>query len=321
MKEIDIKTKADKNLIMDGSFPDMSVILVCWNNKDYLELCLNSLYTGNLRFSFDVVVVDNGSTDGSQGMLKDKFSDVNIIQNDHNVGLSRASNQAIEASTGRYVLLLNNDTIVNGPSLNNMVEFLDNNPNVGAVGGKLLNPDGSVQSCYYNLPSLQEEFFVASRLGELFWKGYPGIIQDDEVRSVGWMCSACLMLRRSALDKVGLLDEDFFIYSDEVDLQYRLKKAGWDLYYLPNVDTIHFGGRSMNRWERRKMVYRGRILFFQKNYGAARTAALRVMLGVLSFAKIIVWSVAYVFPKLRERAMKELYSNIDVIKLCWGRLI
>jgi GT2 family glycosyltransferase len=297
--------------------PELSIILVCWNNKDYLEPCLNSLIDSNVRFTFDVVVVDNGSTDGSQEMLREKFPDVRIIQNDNNAGLGRASNQGIEATTGRYILLLNNDTIVNGPSLDNMVKFLDTNPSVGAVGGKLLNPDGSVQSCYYNFPSLKEEFLVATRLGQLIREGYPGIIQDDDVRSVGWMSSACLMLRRSALDKVGLLDDDYFIYSDEVDLQYRMKKAGWHMYYLPNVVTIHYGGRSMNRWERRKMVYRGRLLFFQKNYGLVGTTLLRVMLGVLSFTKIVVWSVAYAFPQLRDQAKKELYSNIEVIKLCW----
>lgn len=317
MKAIDIETKEDKKLMVDDPIPDMSVILVCWNNKDYLEPCLNSLYNSDLRFRYDVVVVDNGSTDGSQGMLKDEFPEVKIIQNDHNVGLSRASNQAIKASNGRYVLLLNNDTIVNGPSLNRMVEFMNNNSNVGAVGGKLLNSDGSVQSCYYNLPSLREEFLVATRLGQVFWEGYPGIIHDDDLRSVGWMCSACLLLRRSALDKVGLLDEDYFIYSDEVDLQYRLKKAGWGLYYLPNVDTIHFGGRSMNRWRRRKMVYRGKMLFYRKNYGPVRTGLLRLMLGGMSLVKMLPWGVAYVLPQQRERAQKELKSNLDVVKLCW----
>jgi N-acetylglucosaminyl-diphospho-decaprenol L-rhamnosyltransferase len=296
---------------------DLSVILVCWNNKTYLEPCLNSLYEGKLHNHFEVVVVDNGSSDGSQEMLRERFPDVNIIQNDHNLGLGKASNQGIEATCGRYILLLNNDTLVNGPSLDAMVEFLDSNPNVGAVGGKLLNPDGSIQACYNSFPSLHEEFFIATRLGEYLWKGYPGNITEEKIKTVSWLGSACLMLRRKALDQIGLLDEGYFIYGDETDLQYRLKKAGWLTYYLPQVTTVHFGGRSMDRWRRRKMVYRGKMLFFQKNYGSIRTWMLRGMLICLSYVKIIIWWMASFFPHWQAQAQKELNSNRDVIKLCW----
>ena len=298
--------------------PDVSIILVCWNNKQYLHPCLESLYEGGLKSSFDVVVVDNGSTDGSQQMLTERFPDVMIVQNDHNVGLGRASNQGIEVTKSRYVLLLNNDTLVNGPSLDAMVSFFDDNPKAGAVGGRLLNEDGSVQSCYNNFSSLREEFLIATRLGELLRPGYPAVVDDDHLRPVGWMGSACLMLRREAIDEVDLLDEEYFIYGDEADLQYKLKKAGWQAYYLPQATTIHFGGRSMDRWPRRKMVYRGKMLFYQKNYGPVRTYALRIMLGILSAAKLIVWGVALIIPGKREQAKGELGSNIEVLKLCWN---
>lgn len=298
--------------------PDFSVILICWNDKDYLEPCLNSLYSGKIRFFFDVVVVDNGSTDGSQEMLKDKYPEVTIIQNEQNIGYGKACNQGIIATQGRYVLLLNNDTIVNGSSLDALVNFLDTHSDTAVVGGQLLNPDGSVQSCYNHFPSLVEEFLIATRLGELLVrKWYPSIICDTEVRSVNWMGSACLLLKREALDQVGLLDEDYFIYSDETDLQYRLKSAGWKVYYLPNVTTVHYGGGSMDRWRRRKMVYRGKMLFFRKNYGSQRTWALRVMLAVLSLGKMVVWATLFVFPQRRDLARKELHSNFEVLKLCW----
>ena len=296
---------------------DLSIVLVCWNNKKYLEPCLQSLFDGGLRSSFDVIVTDNGSTDGSLEMLREKFPSVQIIQNDRNLGLGKASNQGIQATTGRYILLLNNDTIVNGPSLDAMVAFLDNTPAAGALGGKLLNPDGSVQSCYNKFPSLHEEFLIATRLGELLWKGYPGNIGAKQMQSISWVGSACLMVRREALDGVGLLDEDYFIYGDEADLQYRLRRAGWQVFYLPTATTIHFGGRSMDRWPRRKMVNRGKIMFFQKNYGPVRTGLLRAMLMVLSLAKMLVWGVAWPFPGWRARAQKELDSNLDVVKLCW----
>jgi GT2 family glycosyltransferase len=296
--------------------PALSIVLVCWNNKEYLDPCLKSLYDTGMRNSFDVVVVDNGSTDGSQQMLAEKYPQVKIIQNEGNLGLGKASNQGIEATQGRHVLLLNNDTIVNGAAFDAMVDFLEQNPRVGAVGGKVLNPDGSVQSCYNHFSTLWEEFLIATRLGELFRPGYPSVTNEDEIKSVDWMTSACLMVRRATLDEVGLLDENYFIYGDEVDLQYRIKKAGWEIYYLPNAATIHYGGRSMTRWPRRKLVYRGKMLFYRKHYGFLRTLLLRVMLGVLSFVKMMVWAVIFLLPQKRDLVQKELRSNLDVIRLC-----
>lgn len=296
--------------------PILSIVLVCWNNKAYLDPCLQSLYKGNLRYSFDVFVVDNGSTDGSQQMLQEKYPEVRIIQNSGNVGLGKASNQGIEASKGRYILLLNNDTIVNGPSFDAMVKFLEENPRTGAVGGKLLNPDGTIQACYNNFPTLWEDFLLNSRIGELIRPGYPAVMTGEEIKSVDWLGSACLMVRRSALDEIGLLDEGYFIYGDETDLQYRLKKAGWEIYYLPGATTVHFGGKSMNRWSRRKMVLRGKILFYQKHYGPVRTFLLRTLFFVVSFFKLVVWAVASLLPSRRERAGKEIQSNREVMGLC-----
>lgn len=315
--EAQVKTKVVPPVQFTENVPDMSIVLVCWNNKAYLEPCLRSLYDGGLRSRFDVVVVDNGSTDGSQEMLREQFPEVLIIQNDHNVGLGKASNQGIEATQGRHILLLNNDTLVNGPSLDALVEFLDNNSIAGAVGGRLLNPDGSFQAGYANFSTLKEELLITTHLGELIWDGYPSHENNNQIKPVGWMSSACLLVRRVALDQIGLLDESYFIYGDEADLQYRLQQAGWSVYYLPQVTTIHYGGRSMNRWSRRKMVYRGKMLFYKKNYGQLQTGALRAMLGGLSTIKLAAWGVAYVAPNLRERAKKELNSNLDVVKLCW----
>jgi GT2 family glycosyltransferase len=299
------------------SVPDMSIVIVCWNNKAYLEPCLESLYEAGLGSSFDLVVVDNGSTDGTQAMLRERYPEVQLIENGQNVGLSRASNQGIEATQGRYVLLLNDDTLVNAPSLDAMVELLETHPEAGAAGGRLLNDDGSFQAGYANFSSLREEFLIATHLGELLWQGYPSHEDDDQTKPVGWLSSACLLLRREALNKVGLLDEEFFIYGDEADLQYRLQQAGWQVYYLPDAYTIHFGGRSMNRWRRRKMVYRGKMLFYRKNYGPLRTGLLRLMFATLSLVKMPPWGVAYVLPRWRDRARKELKSNVEVIKVCW----
>lgn len=297
--------------------PALSVVLVCWNNRAYLEPCLRSLLEAGMQSTFDVVVVDNGSTDGSQAMLRADFPAVRLIENGANLGLSRASNQGIQATTGRSVLLLNNDTLVNGPSLDAMVAFLDATPGAGAVGGRLLNPDGSFQSAFAPFSTWREELLIATGLGERLRPGYPSSRAVPDTRAVDWLSSACLLLRRAALDEVGLLDEEYFIYGDEVDLQYRLQRAGWMVYYLPTATTIHYGGRSMDRWRRRKMVYRGRLLFYRKHYGWRRTLLLRCLFAVLSTAKLVCWCLAAAVPRWRERAGREIRSNLDVMRLCW----
>jgi N-acetylglucosaminyl-diphospho-decaprenol L-rhamnosyltransferase len=295
---------------------DVSIVLVCWNNKDYLEPCLQSLYDGMCHFSFDVICVDNGSTDGSLEMLQEKFPDVKVIENGRNVGLSKASNQGICATSGRYVLLLNNDTIVNCRALEAMFVFLEANPEAGATGGKLLNGDRSFQGGYAKFSTLLEELLIVTNLGDRLWPGYPSHHDSKKPLPVGWLSSACLMIRRSALDKVGLLDESYFIYGDEADLQYRLNKAGQGVYYIPTATTVHYGGKSMNRWKRRRMVYRGKLLFYMKNYGPVPTIFLRIMFGIFSLAKLLIWTLVLLVPNLRQRAKMEIASNVDVIKLC-----
>ena len=301
---------------LGGTVSKMSIVLVCWNNKIYLDQCLKSLYECGLETSFDIIVVDNGSVDGSQQMLSEQYPNVILIQNQENVGLGKASNQGIRASQGEYILLLNNDTIVNAPALEVLVAFLDDHPKAGAVGGKLLNPDGSFQSGYASFSTLLEEFLIVTHIGELFWAGYPSHGDSNQIKATGWLSSACLLVRRAALRQVGLLDESYFIYGDEADLQYRLNKSGWAIYFLPDSEIIHFGGRSMDRWKRRRMVYRGKLLFYQKNYGVFSTGILRFMFFLMSFLKMLVWCAGLCIPSRSEQAKKELRSNLDVMALC-----
>lgn len=314
MSEIANKPSVLKRI--DDQVVDMSIVLVCWNNKAYLDPCLKSLYEGGLKSSFDVVVVDNGSTDGSQQMLAEKYPDVMLIQNEGNVGLGKASNQGIEATNGRHVLLLNNDTLVNGPALDVLVEYLDAHPDVGATAGKLLNPDGSFQSGFAPFSTLLEEFLIVTHIGEMLWTGYPSHGDSNEIKETGWMSSACLLVRRAALDQIGLLDEGYFIYGDEADLQYRLNKAGWKVVFLPTSSIVHFGGRSMDRWKRRRMVYRGKMMFYRKNYGFLSTLLLRILFFVMSLLKLLIWCVGFIVPSRNDQAKKELRSNLDVMGLC-----
>jgi GT2 family glycosyltransferase len=214
------------------------------------------------------------------------------------------------------VLLLNNDTIVNRQALDLLVEFMDAHPEAGAAGGKLLNADGSFQSGYATFPNLLQEFLVVTRIGTSLWPGYPVHGDSKEIQAAGWLSSACLLVRRSVLDQVGLLDESYFIYGDEADLQYRINKAGWKVYYVPSSSIIHFGGKSLNRWGRRPRVYRGRLLFYQKNYGFLPTALLRTMLFVLTLLKLPLCYAFLCIPRYNDAAKKALRSNLDVMSLC-----
>jgi N-acetylglucosaminyl-diphospho-decaprenol L-rhamnosyltransferase len=297
---------------------DLSIVIVTKNNWKFLDPCLVSLYGAELVSKFDVVIVDNGSTDGTQAALHSRYPQIQLIQNDYNVGLSHATNQGIQATSGRYVLFFNDDTIVNSNGFDRFVEFLNTHPEAGAVGGKLIFPDGSFQSSYYKFPTLLSEFISATRLYFLTNPQHPSEPDVQHVTEADWITSACLMVRRAALDDVGLLDEIYFIYGDETDLQYRLKKKGWKVFYLPDVVTIHYGGKSLNRWKRRKLVYRGKIIFFDKNYGKFPAFILRFVFGMLSLFKLIPWGVYFILPFGRDVARKEISSNFEVLRLCVG---
>lgn len=295
---------------------DISIVMVTRTNRRYLEPCLESLYADPPRYTFEVVIVDNGSDDDTPAFVRARYPGIQVIENGCNAGLSRASNQGIAATSGRHVLLLNDDTLLNGRSLDALVAFMDAHPDAGAVGGRLLNDDGTEQSCYNDFSSLTEELLIATRLGPWLSASYPSRIGVTKARAVDWIGSACLLLRRQALIAVGVLDEDYFIYGDEADLQFRLRAAGWRVYFTPESSIIHFGGRSLDRWRRRRMVYRGKLLFYRKNYGRARTAGLRLLLGTLSTAKLAWWGLAALVPPQRLRAQREIRSNIEVVALC-----
>ena len=297
--------------------PRLSIVIVSWNTLSYLDPCLDSIFGLSLKIPFEILVVDNGSTDGTQARLRTVWPEVRLIQNVDNVGFARGTNQGVQESQGEYVLLLNPDTLVNAACLRALVEFLDANPKAAAAGGKLLNADGSFQGSYSNFSTLGQEALIVTGLGARLWRGYPSHHQPGATTKADWITGACLLVRRDLYLEFGGLDEDFVMYSEEVDLQYRLKRAGWEIYYLPHVTTLHYGGGSQGRVRRRRMVYRGKLMFYCKNYGVARQLALRGLFGVAAALKLGVWAGGWVFRSLRSRAKAEIRSNLEVLELCW----
>jgi hypothetical protein len=200
-----------------------------------------------------VIVVDNASEDGSPEMIRREFPAVRLLGNDSNLGFAVGSNRAISESIGRYVLLLNSDTLVMPGTLQTMADFLDVSPDVGVAGCKLLNPDGTVQVSHHHFPSISWDYLKDVLTLKLFHHIKPlrpamlrliNCQVPEARRPVDWVSGACLMTRKEVFDDIGLLDERFFMFCEEIDWCRRASRAGWRIYYLPDAHVVHYGGQS-----------------------------------------------------------------------------
>ena len=252
----------------------LSIIIVNYNVKFYLEQCLESVRRASQGLQVEVFVVDNLSTDGSVEYLRERFPEVTFIANKENVGFARANNQAIRLSKGEYVLLLNPDTIVGEDTLARCVTFMDAHPEAGGAGVHMLNIDGSfAPESRRGLPTPFVAFCKMVGLTKLFPKSrllgryYMGYLDKNEVNEMEVISGAYMMLRREALDKVGLLDEDFFMYGEDIDLSYRVLQGGYKNYFLP-VRMLHYKGESTVKSSYRYayVFYQAMRLFFRKHY-------------------------------------------------------
>jgi hypothetical protein len=230
-------------------------------------------------------------------MIRERFPHVSLIQNDKNSGFARANNQGILQSTGRYVLLLNSDTIIMPGALEKLFEFMEKHPEVGAAAACLLNSDGSLQYSCSPAPTL---------LGEVQrMLHFPGLRSDGYYSMEGWdqnqphevevILGACMFLRREMLDQVGLLDEDFFMYSEEVDLCYRMRKAGWRIFWIPQSQVIHHGGQSTRQVSAEMFLhlYKSKLIYFRKTYGWQSAMVYKVLLMVSSLIRLLLVSLVW----------------------------
>ena len=253
----------------------LSVVIVNYNVKHYLEQCLNSVCkaVGNVP-SAEVIVVDNASSDGSVEYIKERFPDINLIASDKNLGFARANNLAIRQSKGEYVLLLNPDTIVAENTFAHFVDFMDNHPDAGACGAYMLHTDGTFAlESRRGLPTPFVAFCKMSGLTSMFPKShlfgryYMRYLNENEINPIEIVSGAYMFLRREALDKAGLLDEDFFMYGEDIDLSYRIMKGGYQNYFVPSP-ILHYKGESTEKSSYRytHTFYQAMQLFFKKHY-------------------------------------------------------
>jgi GT2 family glycosyltransferase len=260
-----------------------------------------------------VIVVDNASSDGSVEMVREAFSEIHVIANDRNLGFTKGNNQGITLSDGRHVLLLNPDTELLGDALGEMVAYMDDHPTAGALGPQLLYPDRQVQSSRRRFPDLRTAYVESTFLQS--WFAQSGMLEryyvldqsDEETQVVDWLVGACLLIRRETLEEVGLLDESYFMYSEELDWCYRAKKRGWEVVYLPTAQAIHHVGKSSEQVlpVRHIQFQRSKVLFFKKHHGRLRGEILRFFLLATYLWQMIVeglkWLVGHKRPLRRQR--------------------
>jgi GT2 family glycosyltransferase len=224
--------------------PDLSIVIPSWNHKAVLGECLRSIYDGRPRMAFQIIVVDNGSEDQTCEFLAEGFPEVRAIRNPKNLGFARASNQGIQMAEGRYVLLLNNDTRMREGTLDRLVEFMDAHPDAGVGAPTLFNPDGTLQmSACMDYTNLKYAFFGGEELPfplNRFVRPMVLAPEDyDRVQEVAWMAGTCMIVRKEILADVGLLDEEFFMYLEDMEWCYRFRRKGWRIFMVPDTSVVH----------------------------------------------------------------------------------
>ena len=280
---------------------DVSVSIVNTSNRDLLLACLDSLERGRAearRCEVEIVVLDNASDDDSVAAVSERFRDVRVIEQRHRAGFGANHNTVIRATAGRYVYVLNDDTTSDDWAFDELVEYLDANPHVGALGPRLVYPDGRIQASAWRFPTPATAAVGALTLGRA------GVVQSggSSVRSVDWMMGAALVVPRRVLDEVGLFDEGFFIYAEETDLCLRIRRAGYDVQYFPRATVVHHVGQTGAKVPERRIneIWRSRHRYWRKHHSRAGARAAALLTGWQYAARAGIASALLRLPERRR---------------------
>lgn len=276
---------------------DVSIVIVNWNTRDILRNCLRSIYEQAGEVNFEVVVIDNGSTDGSVQMVKNDFQQVILIENSRNRGFAAANNQGMKISRGRYVLLLNSDTLVLEQAVAKMVYFADKHPEAAVFGCRILNPDRTLQRTCFMFPSIINLLLSSTYLYKLFPRnrffGRERMTWWDrqDMKEVDVVTGCFMLVRRKAIEQVGMMDEQFFMYGEETDWCYQFHKAGWKVMFTPEAEIIHLGGVSSGqvKLEMLLQLWGSILLFFKKNEGRPAHTAACFLVAVFFLLRVPYW--------------------------------
>lgn len=297
---------------------ELSVIIVNWNTKELLLEAVRSIYDNAPHFPFEVIVVDNGSRDGSPQALRGAFPHVHLIENQENLGFARAVNQAMEVAKGRYLLLFNSDARALPETIEPLWRFMEERPDAAIAGPQLLDPDGTKQNSIAPFPSLATELLNKRFLRFLLPTRFPGKEREySHPIPVDSLVGACMMVRRKAVEEVGGLDEGYFLFLEETDWCWRMWERGWKVYFVPQAKAVHLQGGSVAavRAEAKIEYYRSRYRFFRLRKKRSYWVLLFTIPGKLIFE--ISGSLPLVFLKRkRERLRVLLRLLLWHIKLC-----
>lgn len=258
--------------------PDISICILSLNARDYLKNCIESIYKTKGDLKLEIIVVDNHSQDQTYEMLDSRFPEVIKIRTDKNLGFPKPMNKALKVATGKSCLLLNPDTIIHEHALDRMYEFLFSSPEIGIVGPKVLNDDGSLQKpCRRSEARPWDVFAYFTGLNKLFpndprFTGYYlGYRDEDEIHEADGVAGSCMLIRKEVLDQIGYLDERFFAYQEDADYCLRTRKAGWEVYYFPKALVTHFGGKGGSKVEPVRSIvawHKSYWLYYRKHFSS-----------------------------------------------------
>ena len=301
----------------------LSVIVVNWNTVDLLRDCLRSLYDDREAECWQVIVVDNGSEDGSGAMVRREFPQVELIENEANAGFVGGNNRGLQVAGGKFLLLLNPDTVVEPGALLTLVRFMDGELQAGAAGPMLLNRDGTLQLSCGRPPTFWSECTNKLLLHKLLPFFKLGRWKHDEIREVGWVTGAALLVRREVLEEVGPLDEHLFMFYEDLDLCMRIRAAGWKIYYLPHSRIRHLGGQSTCQDLARMLVISQQSLFYLygKHFNRRLAQPLRLLTACEMLVRAAAWSVHYLARRRRRSASRpRLRAYVQILTRClWDR--
>jgi GT2 family glycosyltransferase len=316
-KQAMLDTEQERAATEDGSILDLTISIINTNNREMVMDCLGSVYGNTLRSRMEVFVVDNACSDGSAEAIIADFPQVKLIRNDQKLGFSTNNNMVFQQAKGRYLLMLNDDTLVQPGALDNMVEFMNAHPEAGASGAKLLNPDGTNQPAFDDFPGLRD--FIQPLWARL----RPGRWDTVAPKKVSSVSGACMLVRRKAAFTVGLLDTAFDpLYVEEREWCDRIRQQGWDIYHLPSARVIHFGGQSSKHTPEvmTQHVYTHRLLFCKKHYALPETVLYRITLFIVSLLKAAGWGCkALLEPrKTRKGAIQRMHCHLVIARNAWS---
>ncbi len=302
---------------------DLSIILVNYNTRELLRDCLESLFANKPAADCEVIVSDNGSADGSLKMLAEEYPQVRVIANHENLGFARANNRAIEQSQGKYLLLLNSDTLViDRDSFDKMFKYMEGHPDTGVLGCMLLNRDHSIQLSCGRFPTLFNEF--RQKLINMVFSGkiepFYGKIMAEyrEEHPVDWVTGACMMVRREAAQQAGLLDEGFFMYFEDVDWCRRINSYGWQVVYFPGTRVVHLLGGSAPKQQNISVIYKeSQLRYYSKHRGRAEVSLLRVIQVGKHLILLAKLKLSSLFTGKDVSVDSE--KTIGVIRAFWGK--